>query len=222
VIKRSTLKGQAYDYLKRSIMEESIKAGAIYSEQYFADLLGISRTPVREAILQLSHEGFVEILLNRGIVVREISKNEIRELFQLRTAIEGFCCKYAAENIDTESGGRLLALLQELIREEERRIASADVDPSDFMEHDTRFHLEIASFANNQQIIDIMSRLRSRINLIGIKTLYKPGRLEATLSEHKGIAASISRGDGMASYHAAEHHFNMAKKIILNSSVLNL
>lgn len=220
IIKRVTLKGQAYDYLKGAILHGDLESGRIYSEQYFADQLEISRTPVREAVLQLSQEGFVQIHPNIGVSVKQISVSEIQEMFQLRSAIECYCCKFAAEMVESPEGEELLRNLENYISREEQIYLSQGA-PSECMKHDTKFHLALVDFSGNSQIQEVMSRLRSRINIIGIKTLYKPGRLEATLSEHRDIVEAIRRGQPMEAYKAAEHHFNMARDIIVSSNVLN-
>lgn len=100
-IKRIALKEQAYNYLKNAILEVEIESRGIYSEQHFADRLNVSRTPIREAVLQLSQEGLVEIHPHLGVSIRELSAAEIEELFQVRTAIEGYCRKTAAEGART-------------------------------------------------------------------------------------------------------------------------
>ena len=219
-IKRTTLKGQAYDYLRSAILRGDLESGKIYSEQYFADQLEISRTPVRAAILQLSQEGFVQIHPNIGVSVKQISADEIREMFQLRSAIECYCCKSAAELVRSPEGETLLRNLEDYIAKEER-IYYSQGSPAECMKHDTKFHLALVEFSGNSQIIEIMNRLRSRINLVGIKTLYTPGRLEATLNEHRQIVEAIRQGRSMAAYKAAEHHFDMARKLLLASSFLH-
>ncbi|MFZ7101150.1 MAG: GntR family transcriptional regulator [Peptococcaceae bacterium] len=221
MLKRTTLKMQAYDYLKKAILNDEFKLDIIYSEQYFADLLNISRTPVREAILQLSQEGFVDILPNRGISIRQISELEILQMFQLRTAIEGYCCKFAAENIKTEKGLTLLQDLEALLKEEEK-IFLAHGKPLEYMSQDTNFHLSIVRFTENPQLIGIMNNLRSRINQIGIKTLYKQGRMEATLQEHQAILFFMKNGNGAKAYEAAQNHFNKALACILAGCTLKV
>lgn len=217
MLKRTTLKTQAYDYLKKAILNAELKQDAIYSEQYFADLLNISRTPVREAILQLAQERFVDILPNRGISIRSITPLEIKEMFQLRTAIEGYCCKFAAEMVGTGKEKNLLTTLEKHILEEER-IFLAQGKPLEYMEQDTCFHLSIVQFSANSQFISLMNNLRSRINQIGIKTLYQQGRMEATLQEHREILSFIQKGDGAKAYLAVENHFNNAYQCILSSN----
>ncbi len=221
MIKRITLKKQAYDYLKNAILNDEFKLDIIYSEQYFADLLNISRTPVRESILHLEQEGFVNILPNRGISIKQLSESEIKQMFQLRTAIGGYCCKFAAENIKTEKGIDLLKTLEQHI-EEEKKIFFAHGKPIQYMEQDTSFHLSVVQFTENNQLIEIMNNLRSRINQIGIKTFYKEGRMENTFKEHQAIFHFIRNGDGINAYNAAQNHFNNAQECILSSSTLKL
>ena len=216
-VKRVTLKGQAYEYLKEAILQGALESGRVYSEQYFADQMGISRTPVREAVLQLSQEGFVQIHPNIGVSVRQLSENDIREMFQLRSAIECYCCKTAAERINSPEGEALLQNLERHIAQEER-IHLSQGSPAECMKHDTTFHLALVGFSGNSQMSEIMNRLRSRINIIGIKTFYQPGRLETTLGEHRRIVEAIRRGRSLEAYQAAEHHFNMARDIMLSSA----
>ncbi|MFZ5945589.1 MAG: GntR family transcriptional regulator [Bacillota bacterium] len=219
MLKRTTLKTQAYDFLKNAILNDEFKLDIIYSEQYFADLLNISRTPVRESILQLAQEGFVDILPNRGITIRQVSELEIKQMFQLRTAIEGYCCKFAAENINTEKGIELLQVLEQNIGDEEK-IFLSNGKPLEYMDTDTNFHLNIVQFTENSQFISIMSNLRSRINQIGIKTLYKQGRMNDALKEHKNILFYIKNGDDINAYNAAQTHFLNAQKCILSSNAI--
>ena len=213
-IKRITLKGQAYDYLKKAILHGDLEKGRIYSEQFFADQLSVSRTPVREAVLQLSQEGFVKIHPNLGVSVKEISEKEIHEIFEMRSALESYCCKTAAERINSPDSETLLQNLENYISTEEQ-IYLSQGSPAECMKHDTQFHLALIEFSGNSQIWEAMDRLRSRINIFGIKTLYHPGRLEATLGEHRAIVQAIRKGQPMAAYQAAEHHFNMARDIML-------
>ena len=80
MIKRITLKKQAYDYLYQALLEGQIEESRIYSEQYFAELLGISRTPVREAVMQLSQEGFLQIHPNKGFSLHRMNLKELDDL----------------------------------------------------------------------------------------------------------------------------------------------
>ena len=101
---KSTFKEQAYEYLLNLIVNNQLDISQVYSERYFAEKMGISRTPVREAMLQLQREGYIQIQSNKGIKVKEISENEVHQILQMRIAIEGFCALYAAENNETEKG----------------------------------------------------------------------------------------------------------------------
>ncbi len=98
-IRRSaTLKEQAYQAILDGIVSQKIQRGQIYSEQWFADSFQISRTPVREALLQFRLEGLMEVLPNRGVKVRTFSRQDALNTFQLRAAIEGFCAANLARH----------------------------------------------------------------------------------------------------------------------------
>ena len=101
-LQRISLKAQVYEYLKQAIINGDLKVGEIYSEQYFADKLSISRTPVREAILQLQHENMVEVKANRGIIVKPLLLDEIKKIIETRLAIEGYSYYILAKNLTTK------------------------------------------------------------------------------------------------------------------------
>ena len=101
-LQRISLKAQVYEYLKQAIINGDLKVGEIYSEQYFADKLSISRTPVREAILQLQHENMVEVKANRGIIVKPLLLDEIKKIIETRLAIEGYSSSILAKNLTTK------------------------------------------------------------------------------------------------------------------------
>ncbi len=214
MIKRVTLKKQSYDYLLNAITEEKIKPTEIYSEQYFADMLEISRTPIREAVLQLSQEGFLQIHPNKGFSVKPMSNKEIEEIFGLRCAIEGYCAMYAAEQINTMEGKALLKRLRHL-SEVEREAYEAHVSPNLWMENDTLFHKELLEFARNSQFLNIMDNLRAKIKLVGMRSLYKNGRAEGTMNEHDDLLKAIESGNKMDAYQAVKNHFDQCKRVII-------
>ena len=112
-LQRISLKAQVYEYLKQAIINGDLKVGEIYSEQYFADKLSISRTPVREAILQLQHENMVEVKANRGIIVKPLLLDEIKKIIETRLAIEGYSSSILAKNLTTKEGKNLIYLLED-------------------------------------------------------------------------------------------------------------
>ncbi|MCI1930228.1 MAG: GntR family transcriptional regulator [Clostridia bacterium] len=214
MIKRLTLKVQAYNYLKNEILEGRIASGAIYSEQKFADDLSISRTPVRDAILQLAHEGFVKIHPNKGISVKELTPEDVKQIFQVRSAIESYCAMYAAEHINTDEGYELIKNLESHLKAE-KDIIDTGSDFRRFMSEDTAFHMCITSFCKNEQIIDIMLNLRGKIDRVGAISLSQKNRLPNTLREHTKIVDAIKSGDASKVYAAITYHFKCCQDIFV-------
>lgn len=214
MIKRLTLKAQAYNYLKNEILEGRIATGAIYSEQKFADDLSISRTPVRDAILQLAHEGFVKIHPNKGISVKELTPDDVKQIFQVRSAIECYCGMYAAEHINTEEGHQLIKDLEAHLKTQ-KDLIDTDSDCRRFMTDDTAFHMSITYFSKNEQIIDIMRNLRGKIDRVGAISLAQKNRLPNTLREHTKIVEAIKSGDAAKVYSAITYHFKCCQDIFV-------
>ena len=90
MLQKVSYKEQIYQYLKEAIIKGDLKPGEIYSEQQFADKLNVSRTPVREAILQLKSEDLVEIYNNRGLGIKPLTEADLEQIIQARIAIENY------------------------------------------------------------------------------------------------------------------------------------
>lgn len=213
MIKRITLKKQAYDFLLHAITEEEIKPKEVYSEQHFANLLNISRTPIREAVLQLSQEGFLQIHPNKGFSVKPSGDKELEEIFQLRCAIEGFCAMNAARLKDTAEGRNLVSQLS-LLLDVERKSYENNESASVWMENDTKFHSALITFVSNSLFTETMGNLRAKIKMTGMRSLYKEGRKANTMAEHERILQAIISGDEMKAYNAIKEHFDECKAII--------
>lgn len=215
MIKRITLKKQAYEYLLAEIKTEKIKPGQVYSEQHFADLLEISRTPVREAVLQLNQEGFLQIHPNKGFSVKPASDRDVLDMFRLRSAIEGYCAMYAAGNCHTSEGRRLIKKMKQL-NDVEKEYFKNGADPEQCMATDTKFHLALVEFSGNRQMIEIMHNLRAKINIAGTKNLYKEGRIKEVLVEHEKIVEAISIGDKAGAYKTVDRHLTQSVDFVID------
>ncbi len=213
LITKTTLKDQAYVYLKKAILNGEIEVGKNYSEQWFADFLGVSRTPVREAILQIRREGLLETLPCKGIVVKELSLSDIEKTFQIRLALEGFCVITLAQESDTKIAQKLISNLGILINKQTKLAAAQD--KYEFMEIDELFHREILSYVDNSKFIENFEDIRSRVERLCMDTLRMEGRMESTIKEHNGIFESIRSAKPWEAYTAMETHLINAKKMLM-------
>ena len=210
MIKRESLKVQAYNYLKKEIIEGNLKAGELYTEMALAEKLNISRTPIREAVLQLVHEDYVSIRPNKGFVVRQYSNEEIMEYFQVRKAIEGFCAMESVKEKDSQKWHDFIESLESYVSATENNSISAE----EFMEYDAKFHIAIVEFEKNLYMTNVMKDMRGRIHRLGVKSFNASGRKNDTMTEHRAIVEAIKNGSKMDIYSAIERHFDESFKAI--------
>lgn len=216
MIDKTSFKDQAYNLLKESIILHKIENDKIYSLQWFADYLNVSRTPVREAILQLAQENFVEVLPNRGVKIKHITREEIKNICQMRAAIESYCCSYLTRNRNKNDAVRLIDHLSELI---EANKQNAD-DMEQFALVDTQFHVKIVEFSGNAQFFTIHENMRARINLFSTNILQRANRWKEASQEHQFILDAIISGNAPAAYLASEQHIDIIYERLMNSNIV--
>ena len=111
------LQDRIYSILKRKILSGGLQPGIIYSETKTAAELGVSKTPVKAAILRLSQDDFVDIIPSRGFRLRQMTQEDVIETYHVRTAIEGYCAALLSQKRDTEEGKHTILQLKELVNE---------------------------------------------------------------------------------------------------------
>lgn len=206
-INKKSLKAQAYNYLKDCIISGQFEHDKVYTEMSLAKKLEISRTPIREAVLQLAHDDFVELKPNKGFVVKSYSIRELRDYLDLRKAIEGFCGMHTVISKGSAKWKKLIADLEENLESLEAELQRKH-DPVAFMRIDAEFHFIIIDYVGNVQMTRIMHDLRDKIDRVGIESEQSKDRCEETLAEHRAIVKAIKSGDSNNIYHAFSHHFD--------------
>ena len=207
------MKAQVYDYLKQAIINGDLTADEIYSEQYFADKLNISRTPVREAILQLQHENMVEVKANRGIVVKPLYLDEIKKIVETRLAIEGYSCSVLAGQLGLQAADECIKQLEENLLRQKAALAEPDAHYK-FMVLDLEFHQLIIDFTQNNYFTEIIRMLRARLEIATLKSLHEDRRLEAALHEHMLIVDALKTGVSHKAFEAFEFHMQKTLKVM--------
>jgi len=200
---------KAYAYLKDTVLTDPGMQGAFLSEQELADRIGVSRTPIREALLQLAAEDLVELVPKRGARVSPLTGREIRELMELRGIVE----RYAAQQL-VSAGGAQLAELRSLLAQQ-RELTGAD-QAREFIAVDHRFHSALVSAVGNALLDRHYDGLRSRQVRAGVVALFnQQGRQEAVLEEHETILDALAAGDAQAAWAAIDHHLESTLKVLL-------
>ncbi|MDD3139872.1 MAG: GntR family transcriptional regulator [Lachnospiraceae bacterium] len=210
-IKRAvSLKTQVYQLIKNSILNHEIKQNMIYSEQWFADTFEVSRTPVREALLQLRAEDLIEVLPNRGVIVKAITLSDARAIFQMRIAIEGYCGMYLAKRVNEKKGKATLDRVENLLEECHRQFNRMQ---------EMQFHTEIIEFTGNQEFLAQYNRMKAKIEVFWTEVVGCRNRTEEAYIEHKKIFDCIKAGDAFGAFLTSEEHLEITFQRIRDSDL---
>ncbi|XAS67847.1 GntR family transcriptional regulator [Micrococcaceae bacterium Sec5.7] len=182
---------RAYAALREDIIEWRLLPGAVLAEVEQSERLGVSRTPLREALGRLTAEGLTTAAGGRGVVVTDISLEDIDELFELRETLEGKAAALAAERGDAAT---FLQLQRELL-EAPALISGADPATQEYYELVGRLDSAIDAAISNSYLVQAMRSLR--VHLVRVRRLASDdaGRLTAAAAEHAAIAEAIAAGN---------------------------
>lgn len=197
--------------LRDAIRKGVLKPGERLMEIQLAEELGVSRTPVREAIRKLELEGYVIMMPRRGTYVANLSIRDVNEVFEIRTSLDSLASGLAAERITDEELERLQRLLV-LIGE---YIETNDMEK--IVETDTEFHDLLYQASRNTRLVGIIFNLREQLTRFRTTSMGFPGRLAATLEEHRRIVEAIAQGDVKEAQAAAEYHMEKSEQTLLAS-----
>ena len=208
ISKPEPLAKKALKALRHSILTNELTTGVVYNEQSLATDLGISRTPVREALLELSSKRLVKFLPQKGVIINTFSDKEIEEIFEIRTALEVFSIKKTCLN----HGNTDLSILDEYMAEQKKAIILKD--PNRFMEADRRFHIGFTKLTRNDYLMDTMHDIRDIMHLMGFKALSIKGRMALVVIEHEHILEAVAKGDVDKAVQKIEHHLEYSKNAV--------
>jgi DNA-binding GntR family transcriptional regulator len=180
----------AYAYAKERILDGRFAGGELISEQDVAEPTGLSRTPVREAFLQLASEGLLKLYPKRGALVVPVSALEVESVMETRLLVERFAIERVVEGrVD------LAAQLAEAIAAQEKLAAAPD--PVRFVEADREFHRIFMAAAGNPILLELLDSLRDRQSRMGVTAIAREdGRMGTILGEHRELADAVVAGDG--------------------------
>jgi DNA-binding GntR family transcriptional regulator len=202
------VRARVLDQLRDAIIRGEHLPGSSLSEGTLADTYGTSRTPIREAIQQLQSEGLVEVVPRVGTFVREPSRRELTELFQLKSVLEGLGAQLLAGR------GRVAEteLLQANLAESEQAVTASDVERYAQLVHD--FHGLIIQGADNTMLAMQYRNLMHKLayHRIVMNTLRHPGRLGSSLHEHRTVLARILDKDGFGAEFAMRDHVRSSER----------
>ncbi|BAF58278.1 MAG: GntR family transcriptional regulator [Pelotomaculum sp.] len=204
------LREMVFESLREAIILGRLKPGERLMEIQLAEEMGVSRTPVREAIRKLELEGFVVMVPRKGAYVAGISLKDIADVFEVRAALEGLAAGLAAERITEEE-------MDELERSLLKISTGVEEDFNAIVEGDSSFHDLIYKASRNQRLVSIITHLKEQIHRFRMTSLSQPGRTKIALDEHKMIVEAICDRNVELAQTLAREHVENAEQSLLNA-----
>ena len=210
VTDKYSLRGRVFNKVREDILSGKYKENEELKEIAIGEELGVSRTPVREAFRQLELEGLIQIIPNKGAYVTGITIEDVKDIYMIRSKLEGLCASWACEHITKEQ-------LEEM--EENIYLAKFHAEKGHFeqmSELDSRFHEILYEACNSKMLEHLLKDFHQYVQRVRRKTLSTIERSLASNSEHQAIMEAIrdnnpERADELATLHIHNAYENMVK-----------
>jgi DNA-binding GntR family transcriptional regulator len=191
-----SLREQVYDHLRQLLNRGELRPGAFLDLEALEARLGVSRTPLRDALLQLESEGFVEILPRRGVRVRALTREDVRHLYEIIGALEGAALLAAFPRL----GPPEAAALRRLNREMKEAVEAGDFDR--YYERNLAFHDVFLDRCDNERLVRLVRTLKQRLYDWPRRRGFVKAWERASVGEHAAFARLVAKGEARA---AADH-----------------
>lgn len=202
---------KVYKIIQDDIIERRFLPGQMLVERELIEKLGVSKTPVREALARLKRDGLVEGTLHRSIVVSRILRKDAVEIFALREILEGLAARGAAEKITPEKAKEIHSIIQ---------LSEECIKKNNLKEYaplDLQFHNLIRIISENERLCEMMQRLHYQIRILMRTSITLPGRGgRVSLNEHKKIVKEIVNRNPDLAEKMAKEHIKKTKESILD------
>lgn len=210
-----SLSERAYKHIHKAIQSGTLKPGTRLRELDLTEWLGISRTPIREALKKLESDGLIINEPNQGLVVTKLDLRMISEIYEIREVLEGTAAAFAARHaLDGE-----VSVLRDIVSRE----LQIKEDSAALVEHNRVFHEALYRSTHNRYLQKFLNTLRESMALWVHTTLSVPGRSQEALDQHNAIVDAIERRDITAAEQAARQHirdaYRLQAKLIHNYDV---
>ena len=188
-IQKKTLHEEIANNLRDMIMSGELREGDKIKENDLCHMMGISKTPLREALRVLSAEGLIRLIPNRGSYVTTPTFEEIKEMFDVMSVLEGVCARTAAEKMNDKDFSKLEKLHNKLEESFRRR------DQKKYIHQNNSYHALVQELAGNKTLNQIVNGLRQKILLYRFQSLNLPERFEQSIREHRDLLAAFRNRD---------------------------
>lgn len=203
---RRNLSREAYTAIRELIMSGGLAPGTHVAVRPLSERFGLSPTPIRTALAQLTRDGLLEARDRRGFFVPALNHDDLLDIYELREAVDAVASRRASELPDRSS---LASKLRELLQKMRTAVETDDLES--YGELDVEFHGAIWAAARNQRLVAIADNLQAQVRAGNRISATAPGRLPFALREHVEIVEAIESGDSVRAESAARHHVRQAK-----------
>jgi DNA-binding GntR family transcriptional regulator len=197
---RSSLRETVAEKLRGAIVTGEMRPGQVYSAVALAQQLGVSATPVREAMLTLVQDGMVEVVRNKGFRVIELTDSDLDQITYIRRLIEvPALAEIAAGSRHAEAAA---------LRPEAEAIVAAATrgDLTEYLRADRELHLGLLRLSGNEILVQIVGDLRARARLYGLRGLMESGTLVSSAAEHADLVDLVAKGDAEGARALMDRH----------------
>lgn len=203
--RQASLRETVIEQLRAAIIAGDLEEGVVYSAPSLGGVLGVSPTPVREAMVELSQDGLVETVKNKGFRIRGVSDKELDDITEIRLLLEPPVVRDVVGAIPKEGLASLRTLAQRIVD------AAAGKDLAQYLATDREFHAELLRYTGNEQLVDLATSLRMRTRMYGLQSLMRHGQLDGSAREHHEIVDHLEAGDAQATFDLMRRHIGHAR-----------
>lgn len=203
------LRDMVFDVLMNAIMQGQLSPGERLLEVQLADEMGVSRTPVREAIRRLELEGFVVMVPRKGAYVAGLSVDDVESVYEIRTALETLAVRLAAQRMEAEDYRQLDELAEQMKATWQER------NVEQWVALDARFHELLYTFSRNERLVQMMSNIMEQLSRYRIISLANVEVRQNSLAEHQKVIEALKRRDSEQAAAAAALHIENTKHSLL-------
>jgi DNA-binding GntR family transcriptional regulator len=201
---------RVYQRLKQMILDNELQSGAFVLQEELGAMLGVSRTPIREALIRLESEGLVEIRPRHGMRVLPVSIAAMREIYEVLTALEALAARLVAER---GLSRHQLVALDAAVSDMDAALASSDLDA--WAEADQRFHALLVAFSNNSRLIDMVETVVDQSYRVRRLTLRLRPKPIASNADHRAVVTAIRKRNPDEAYKVHERHRRVSGEMLI-------
>lgn len=205
--RRPAAADRVYAHVKEAVLQRRYEGGTLLTEGDLAQAVGVSRTPVREALLRLEGEGLLKLYPKKGALVLAVSAQEIADVVETRLLVEEHAVGRAVP-----APPELIARLEELVDDMREQAAAGDLNA--VSRSDRAFHAEIVRSAGNRILSDLYEQLRDRQLRMGVAVMHAhPDRIAKNIAEHTEILTALRSGDAAAATDIVHRHVSWVRNL---------